>query len=39
MMMQGKVKSLFKEDHDALGTDVIKECFMVDIDLKESYIV
>ena len=24
MMMQGKVKSVFKEIHDALGTDVIK---------------
>ena len=27
MMIQGKVKSVFKEIHDALGTGVIKECF------------
>ena len=33
MMMQVKVKSVFKEIHDALGTGVIKECFMVDTDL------
>ena len=28
-MMQGKVKSVFKEIHNVLGTSVIKECFMV----------
>ena len=32
MMMQGKVKSVFKEIHNTLGIGVIKECFMVDID-------
>ena len=32
LMMQGKVKSVFKEIHNVLGTSVIKECFMVDID-------
>ena len=31
MMMHGKVKSV-STMHDALGTGVIKECFMVDID-------
>ena len=36
MMMQGKVKSVFKEIHDALGTGVIKECFMVDIDFRND---
>ena len=32
MMMQEKVKRVFKEIRDALGTDVIKECFTVDVD-------
>ena len=36
MMMQGKVKSVFKEIHNALGTGVIKECFMVDIDFRND---
>ena len=36
MMMQGKVKSVFKEIHDALGTSCIKECFLVDIDFRNE---
>ena len=36
MMMRGKVKSVFKEIHDALGKGVIKECFMVDIDFRND---
>ena len=36
MMMQGKVKSVFKEIHGALGTSVIKECFMVNIDFSND---
>ena len=36
MMMQGKVKSVFKEIHDALRPGVIKECFMVDIDFRND---
>ena len=36
MMMQGKVKSVFKEIHDALGTGIIKECFMVNIGFRNG---
>ena len=35
LMMQRKVKKIFKEIHDTLGTGVIKECFIVDIDFRK----
>ena len=39
MMFQNKLKQVFQEIHDALGTNTIKDCFVADIDFKhESFI-
>ena len=36
--MQEKNKSVFKEIHNALGTGVVKKCFMVDIDFCNDFL-
>ena len=33
MMMQRKVKEVFRLIHDTIGSDKVKECFLTDIDL------
>ena len=39
MMFQRKVKDVFQEIHDTIGTNAIKDCFLVDVDFRnESFI-
>ena len=39
MMFQRKIKDVFQEIYDSIGTNAIKECFLVDIDFRnESFI-
>ena len=39
MLFQGKIKDLCQQIHDHLGKQRIKECFLVDVDLSESFVV
>ena len=38
LMMQGKVKEVYKEIHNALGPSTIKDCFLVNIDFHNDII-
>ena len=38
LMMQGKVKEVYKEIHNALGPSTIKDCFLVNIDFHNDTI-